>query len=310
MCKPERRLSAEQTMIHILPLPQTPRSSSTTHPPSNNSHRRNNNMTKPQISTNAKVIRTIITLGLCMLSIIYHLELVVIKINMDKANTLLAKKEYYESLTSIMPLDSMIPSLRGSSASSSSSRRLNVDDEDEDEDEDEEEIELVYDEETVEWIEVEYEDDDLYEDEDDAVDIDHPSFVDVKKQATYRMLWMKDGWREPTIAHYIPPDDEDGRVDEEESTMTTKKGKKKNREEKNKNKKKEKEKSQEVVKDDNQDKKVKPKNATKKKEKKDKADSDTPTPTRTKKNVQQRSSQKTQGEIDSEKRIKEKAKGT
>lgn len=240
-----------------------------------------------------------------MLSIIYHLELVVIKINMDKANTLLAKKEYYESLTSIMPLDSMIPSLRGSSASSSSSRRLNVDDEDEDE---EEEIELVYDEETGEWIEVEYEDDDLYEDDDDAVDIDHPSFVDVKKQATYRMLWMKDGWREPTIAHYIPPNDEDERVDVEESTMTTKKGKKKNREEKNKNKKKEKEKSQEVVKDDNQDKKVKPKNATKKKEKKDKADSDTPT--RTKKKVQQRSSQKTQGEIDREKRIKEKAKGT
>ena len=83
-----------------------------------------------------------------MLSIIYHLELVVIKINMDKANTLLAKKEYYESLTSIMPLDSMIPSLRGSSASSYSSRRyLKVDDEDEDE---EEEIELVYDEETGE----------------------------------------------------------------------------------------------------------------------------------------------------------------
>ena len=243
-----------------------------------------------------------------MLSIIYHLELVVIKINMDKANTLLAKKEYYESLTSIMPLDSMIPSLRGSSASSSSSRRyLKVNDEDEDEDE--EEIELVYDEETGEWIEVEYEDELLeYVDDDDAVDIDHPSFVDVKKQATYRMLWMKDGWREPTIAHYVPPDDEDGRVDVEESTMTTKKGKKKNREEKNKNKKKEKEKSQEVVKDDNQDKKVKPKNATKKKEKKDKADSDTPT--RTKKNVQQRSSQKTQGEIDREKRIKEKAKGT
>ena len=243
-----------------------------------------------------------------MLSIIYHLELVVIKINMDKANTLLAKKEYYESLTSIMPLDSMIPSLRGSSASSSSSRRLNVDDEDEDE---EEEIELVYDEETGEWIEVEYEGENLYEDEDDdAVDIDHPSFVDVKKQATYRMLWMKDGWREPTIAHYIPPNDEDERVDVEESTMTTKKGKKKNREEKNKNKKKEKEKSQEVVKDDNQDKKFMPKKATKKKEKKDKADSDTPTPTRTKKKVQQRSSQKTQGEIDREKRIKEKAKGT
>ena len=305
MCKPERRLSAEQTMIHILPLPQTPRSPSATHPQaSNNSHRRNNNMTKPQISTNAKVIRTIITLGLCMLSIIYHLELVVIKINMDKANTLLAKKEYYESLTSIMPLDSMIPSLRGSSASSYSSRRLQVNDEDKDE----EEIELVYDEETGEWIEVEYEDEDLYEDDDDAVDIDHPSFVDVKKQATYRMLWMKDGWREPTIAHYIPPNDEDERVDVEESTMTTKKGKKKNREEKNKNKKKEKEKSQEVVKDDNQDKKFMPKNATKKKEKKDKADSDTPT--RTKKKVQQRSSQKTQGEIDREKRIKEKAKGT